>query len=82
MASARLGMNIAARNRPLPDEPCAGACLITAGTRVWLDTCSFDHPLALPFYQRSGFVPFRRQIEIAEDPRLDGARCGAARAGD
>jgi GNAT superfamily N-acetyltransferase len=41
-------------------------------TRAWVHTCSFDHPSALAFYQRSGFVPFRRQIEIADDPRLDG----------
>lgn len=41
-------------------------------TRVWLHTCTFDHPAALAFYQRSGFRPFRRQIEVADDPRLDG----------
>jgi GNAT superfamily N-acetyltransferase len=41
-------------------------------TRVWLHTCTFDHPAALAFYQRSGFRAFRRQIEIADDPRLDG----------
>jgi GNAT superfamily N-acetyltransferase len=41
-------------------------------TRLWLHTCTFDHPAALPFYQRAGFRPFRRQIEIADDPRLDG----------
>ncbi|CCD95389.1 conserved hypothetical protein [Bradyrhizobium sp. ORS 375] len=41
-------------------------------TRLWVHTCSFDHPRALAFYQRSGFRPFRRQIEIAPDPRLDG----------
>jgi GNAT superfamily N-acetyltransferase len=41
-------------------------------TRVWLHTCSFDHPSALAFYQRSGFRAFRRQVEIADDPRLDG----------
>ncbi|MDN3276337.1 GNAT family N-acetyltransferase [Frankia sp. RB7] len=40
--------------------------------RVWVHTCTFDHPSAVAFYQRSGFVPFRRQIEIADDPRLDG----------
>ena len=40
--------------------------------RFWLHTCTFDHPAALEFYMRSGFVPFRRQIEIADDPRLDG----------
>jgi len=40
--------------------------------RVWMHTCTFDHPSALAFYQRSGFRPFRRQIEVADDPRLDG----------
>jgi GNAT superfamily N-acetyltransferase len=40
--------------------------------RVWVHTCTFDHPAALAFYRRSGFRPFRRQIEIADDPRLDG----------
>ena len=44
-----------------------------AVTRVWLHTCSFYHPAALAFYRRAGFRPFRRQIEIADDPRLDGA---------
>jgi GNAT superfamily N-acetyltransferase len=40
--------------------------------RFWLHTCTIDHPGALPFYIRSGFTPFRRQIEIADDPRLTG----------
>ncbi|SCB23774.1 Acetyltransferase (GNAT) domain-containing protein [Bradyrhizobium yuanmingense] len=40
--------------------------------RVWVHTCTLDHPAAVAFYQRSGFRPFRRQIEIADDPRLDG----------
>ncbi|MGV7216365.1 GNAT family N-acetyltransferase [Bradyrhizobium sp. UFLA05-112] len=40
--------------------------------RVWVHTCTFDHPSALAFYQRSGFRAFRYQIEIADDPRLDG----------
>ena len=48
--------------------------------RLWVHTCTFDHPSALAFYQRAGFRPFRRQVEIADDPRLDGrARCDAAR---
>jgi GNAT superfamily N-acetyltransferase len=42
-------------------------------TRVWVHTCTFDHPSALSFYQRAGFRPFRRQIEVADDPRLDGS---------
>ncbi|MCK1357905.1 GNAT family N-acetyltransferase [Bradyrhizobium sp. 199] len=41
-------------------------------SRVWVHTCTFDHASAIAFYQRSGFRPFRRQIEIADDPRLDG----------
>jgi GNAT superfamily N-acetyltransferase len=48
--------------------------------RVWVHTCTLDHPSALAFYQRSGFRPFRRQVEIADDPRLDGtAPRGVAR---
>jgi GNAT superfamily N-acetyltransferase len=43
-----------------------------AVTRIWVHTCTFDHPRALAFYQRSGFRAFRRQIEISDDPRLDG----------
>ncbi|UPJ43120.1 GNAT family N-acetyltransferase [Bradyrhizobium sp. 40] len=41
-------------------------------SRVWVHTCTLDHPSAVAFYQRSGFRPFRRQIEVADDPRLDG----------
>ena len=41
-------------------------------SRFWVHTCTLDHPNALAFYMRSGFVAFRRQIEIAPDPRLQG----------
>lgn len=41
--------------------------------RLWLHTCTFDSTAALPFYRRAGFRPFRRQIEVADDPRLDGS---------
>lgn len=40
--------------------------------RFWVHTCSLDHHAALDFYQRSGFIPYKRQIEIAPDPRLTG----------
>jgi GNAT superfamily N-acetyltransferase len=40
--------------------------------RVFVHTCNFDHPGALDFYVRSGFVPYGRAIEIADDPRLLG----------
>jgi GNAT superfamily N-acetyltransferase len=39
---------------------------------LWVHTSTLDHPNALAFYLRSGFCPFKRQIEIAEDPRLTG----------
>jgi GNAT superfamily N-acetyltransferase len=40
--------------------------------RLSVHTGTFDHPAALAFYQRAGCRPFRRQVEIADDPRLDG----------
>jgi GNAT superfamily N-acetyltransferase len=40
--------------------------------RFWVHTCSLDHPGALGFYQRAGFRPYGRAIEVADDPRLQG----------
>jgi GNAT superfamily N-acetyltransferase len=40
--------------------------------RFWLHTCTFDHPAALAFYRRSGFIPYQVAIEISPDPRLTG----------
>lgn len=40
--------------------------------RFFVHTCSLDHPAALTFYMRSGFTPYRRAIEVADDPRLLG----------
>ena len=40
--------------------------------RFWVHTCTLDHQSAPTFYQRSGFVAFRREVEIADDPRLAG----------
>ena len=40
--------------------------------RIWLHTCSWDHPKALAFYIKAGFVPYKRGLEIADDPRLIG----------
>ena len=39
-------------------------------TRFHVHTCTLDSPQALAFYRRSGFVPIKQQIEIADDPRL------------
>lgn len=40
--------------------------------RLWLHTCTLDHPGALRFYLRTGFRPYRRAVEVASDPRLSG----------
>ena len=39
-------------------------------SRFHLHTCTLDSPQALSFYIRSGFTPFKRQVEVADDPRL------------
>jgi GNAT superfamily N-acetyltransferase len=41
-------------------------------TRMWVHTCTLDHPAALEFYRRHGFVPYARAIESFADPRLLG----------
>ena len=41
--------------------------------RVWVHSCTLDHPSAVPFYVRSGFTAYQRRIEIADDPRITGA---------
>ncbi len=40
--------------------------------RGWVHTCDLDHPSALGFYQREGFRPFARAVEIYADPRAAG----------
>lgn len=41
-------------------------------TRVWVHTCTLDHPQALGFYRASGFTPYARAVETFSDPRLSG----------
>ncbi|MEL6100191.1 MAG: GNAT family N-acetyltransferase [Pseudomonadota bacterium] len=41
-------------------------------TRFHVHTCTLDSPKALDFYIRSGFRPYKRQIEVADDPRRIG----------
>jgi GNAT superfamily N-acetyltransferase len=41
-------------------------------TRVWVHTCTLDHPSALNFYRAQGFTPFARAVETFADPRLLG----------
>lgn len=40
--------------------------------RLWVHTCTLDHPAALPFYRRAGFRAYEQQVEIADDPRVRG----------
>ena len=40
--------------------------------RLWVHTRMFDHPKALGYYQRAGFVVYARQPLRFEDPRILG----------
>ena len=52
---------------------CAINAAWAGGARkLTVNTCTLDHPKALSFYQRAGFVPVRQEIRIADDPRVTG----------
>ena len=59
-----IGTWLMGRAKELASQPGVG--------RFWVHTCTLDHPAALAFYRKSGFAPFKQQIEIIDDPRLDG----------
>jgi GNAT superfamily N-acetyltransferase len=40
--------------------------------RVHVNTCTLDHPAALPSYLRAGFHVYKRAFESFPDPRLNG----------
>ncbi len=40
--------------------------------RFWVHTCTFDHPSAVRFYERSGFRAYATMVEVHPDPRLSG----------
>lgn len=40
--------------------------------RLWVHSCTLDHPSALAFYMKAGFKPFAREIEMFDDPRIAG----------
>lgn len=42
-------------------------------SRVWVHTCTYDHPRALGLYQRLGFKVYQRRDLVFDDPRLTGA---------
>jgi GNAT superfamily N-acetyltransferase len=41
-------------------------------SRVWLHSCTLDHPRALQFYRDAGFTAYRRTVETFVDPRIAG----------
>lgn len=57
--------------RYLMDQAIAKAWAKPIG-RFWVHTCTFDHPSAIDFYQRSGFRPYAFAVEVQDDPRLTG----------
>ena len=40
--------------------------------RVWVHTCTLDHPSALNFYRAQGFTAINREVETFPDPRVHG----------
>ncbi len=40
--------------------------------RLTVNTCTLDHPRALPLYQKVGFTPLRRETKTIVDPRAIG----------
>lgn len=40
--------------------------------RMWVHTCTYDHPSALRFYIQAGFTPYAVRVEVQVDPRLTG----------
>ncbi|MCX7566622.1 GNAT family N-acetyltransferase [Sulfitobacter sp. F26169L] len=67
----------------------AGRCLMNKAishawsrniSRLHVHTCTIDSPQALNFYIRSGFTPYKRAVEIDDDPRITGVL--PATAGD
>jgi GNAT superfamily N-acetyltransferase len=50
-------------------------------TRFHVHTCTLDSPQAVNFYVRSGFTPYKRQVEIDDDPRVIGVLPNSAAAG-
>ncbi len=41
-----------------------------APRRLWVNTCTLDHPNALAVYQRQGFSPYRRETKSIDDERF------------
>jgi GNAT superfamily N-acetyltransferase len=44
-------------------------CFSRGAEEILVNTCTFDHPAALPLYQRLGFQPIRRETRSLTIPR-------------
>lgn len=40
--------------------------------RLWVHTCTIDHPAALGAYKKAGFKPYQQVDKIEDDPRVEG----------
>ncbi|CCQ74707.1 GNAT family N-acetyltransferase [Magnetospira sp. QH-2] len=69
LAPDRIGQGLGA---PLMAEAQERAWSDPRTKRVWLHTCTYDHPGALDFYRAWGFTPYLREENWFEDPRLTG----------
>lgn len=38
--------------------------------RVWVHTCNFDHPKARVLYERAGFVTYKQETKLIDNPRM------------
>ena len=38
--------------------------------RVWVHTCTEDHPAALSTYQKAGFAPYGQETVMIDDPKI------------
>lgn len=38
--------------------------------RVWVHTCNFDHPRARALYERAGFVAYKQETKLIDNPRM------------
>ena len=68
VVSEGIGKGIAA---PLM-QAALDAAFGAGAKRVWLHTCTNDHPGAVRFYRKCGFRPYKFAVEIMDDPRLTG----------
>jgi len=44
----------------------------TQTKRFWVHTCTGDSPQAIGFYRSCGFKPYKRALEVTDDPRSSG----------